>query len=111
MQRAEVQIRATAESGDITHIDRLFVDVNGVVMKNEFVLEPDDRKLSNEFLASVKRFAELLRREGSPEQRRSFAITSVDGAGFNGAFFEAWNDLCVSRENVLSRVRNAMTSE
>lgn len=111
LQRAEIQIRAAAESGDVTPIDHLFVDVNGVIMKNEFVLEPDDRTLSNEYLASVKRLADLLRREGSPEQKRSFATTAADGGGFGAAFFDAWNDLSISREKVLSRVRVAMTSE
>ncbi len=106
LQRAEVLTRQVAQTGELANVEELVRDVNATIMKNEFALADDDRRLAGEYMGAAKRMAELLHTQGSIDERGTFARTGADTYG--GAFALAYQDLVISRENVLSRVRAAL---
>lgn len=71
----EVHIKLRTEEVGISEFNGLLREVNSFVLKQSLYLEPQDHILSNQYLKTVHRLAEIVLASGDEEAQEEMALT------------------------------------
>ena len=97
----EVHIKLRTEEVSISEFNGLLRDVNSYILKQSLYLEPQDQALSNQYLKTVRRYAEIVLGSGNEEAIEEMAVT---GPGLPIETVKEFRALHEERDRIRNRI-------